>query len=191
MNTFSFLDPLFRYIDSGKLFRQPLQFLYYAFGVLMALLCIYGLVELYDKFRYADGIIYVYLILMTIVCVALAVFTVIFWFRRAGDLIKDMPENARFQAIPAVSNFLITWGEWIGIVGAVFTFCAFILSAIILSWSNYHAGEAFLSSLGGAIVGPVIFYLILLFFRLIGEQILAIGVIANNVKRIAHNTDKH
>ena len=183
------LDSMFRYIDSGRLFRQPFQILYYVFGVLMALFSLYSLSYWYDLSEYAGGVMYVYMFLMGLVVIAIAAFTVIFWFRRAGDLINDMPNNARFQAIPAVSNLLITFGEWLGICGAIVTFSGGILGALLLSWDAYDSGDAFLGFLAMAVIGVIICYLILVFFRLIGEQILAIGVIANNTRKIMHNTE--
>lgn len=190
MSKFSFLEPLFKYIDSGKLFRQPLQFIYYAIGILVALYVLYRLADVYDMASYIGGVYYLYAVLMTLVAIAAAIFTVLFWFRRSGDLIKDMPENARFQAIPAVSNLVITAGEWFGLVGAGVTFCAGIFGAILLPWNSYNVGEAILDMLAIAVIGPIVSYLLLLLFRLIGEQILALGVIANKTNRIAHNTEK-
>lgn len=186
-----FFGPFFDYIDSGKLFRQPFQFLYYLIGVLLALVILFRIADLYDGASYMGGVYYVFCVLMTLVLLAMTFFTVVYWFRRASTLIDDMPEKARFQAIPAVSNLIITFGEWLGLFAGVVTFFAGLFGAILLPWgNNYYIGFSFLQFLGVMVVGPIVSYLVLIILRLVGEQILAIGVIANNTRRIAKNTER-
>ena len=186
---FNFLDPLFKYLDGGKLFRQPFQILYYVIGVLACLGTLYCIVKFFDTVSWMKGIAYLYAVLMAIVCIATAVFTLLYWFRRAKEVSCDVPENARFLAIPAVGGFIITFAEWFGLVLAVICVCGGILSALILPLAvDYLAGQMFLSGLGMAVGGGILGYIIIILGRLFGEQILAIGAIANDARTIAKNT---
>lgn len=190
MKPFSFLNPLFNYIDGGKLFRQPFQILYYIIGIANALLMVFAMSGVIDMYRYYSGAIYVLFFFMGLVSLALAAFSVLYWFRRAAELKEHLKDGERFQAIPAVANLIIAGGEWFGITAAVFTFCLGIIGAIVIPLAvDYGAGASFLGAISIAIVGPIVSYILLILSRLFGEQILAIGVIANNTTRIARNTE--
>lgn len=188
---FKFLDPLFKYLDGGKLFRQPFQILYYVIGVLGCFGTLYYIVQVFDMVSYMKGVAYLYAVLMAIVCIAAAVFTLVYWFRRAKEVNCDVPDNARFLAIPAVGGFVITFAEWFGIVLAGIVVCGGILSALILPLAvDYEAGKVFLYGLAMAVGGGILGYIIIILGRLFGEQILAIGAIANDARTIAKNTSR-
>ena len=52
----SILEPLFNYIDGGKLFRQPFRILYYVLGVVFGLGIIYGVTKYtLDTLHYLKG----------------------------------------------------------------------------------------------------------------------------------------
>ena len=190
-NLFSFLNPLFNYIDGGKLFRQPFQLFYYLIGIVLALVQLYGIVKVFEIVEYLKGIAYLYAFLMSIVLIVSAFITIVFWIRRAQAINIDVPEDARFLAIPTVGGLIITIGEYLGIVGSFVTFCMGILSAIILPFAyKYGGGEVFLSGICLAVGGVIVSYIVLICMRLIGEQILAIGNIANDTREIVNNTRK-
>ena len=182
----SILDPVFRYIDSGKLFRLPFQILYYLIGVLCAIGSIWGIARVFELAKYMEGIAYLYAILATVVFLIAGALSVIYWFRKAKFVNWDVPENARFLAIPSVAGLIITFGEWLGLVGAFVMFCLGMLTAVILPFAvRYNPGGEFLAGLGMAILGPIFSYIALVFYRFIGEMILAVGNIANDTRRIA------
>ncbi|MBD5214059.1 MAG: hypothetical protein HDS75_04460 [Bacteroidales bacterium] len=173
------INPLFSFLDSGKLFKQPLMYLYYALGVAMCLLGIYFIVDNFDSFSYMPGAVKFYTIMMMLVLLAACVFSLMFWFHRANDLKNERFDETRFIAIPVVASLIRSIGEFLGLVLAYLGVCSGILTILILSFEDSTAiglglGELF----GGAIAG----YLLLVFFRYSAELILAIAAIANNTK---------
>ena len=186
----SILEPLFNYIDGGKLFRQPFRILYYVLGVVFGLGIIYGVTKYtLDTIHYLNGGAYVFAILMILVVIASGVFTIIYWFKRAKLVGVDIPENARFLAIPAISGFVIVFGEWLGLMIGVIGVCFGVLSAILLPITG-NGAEFFLTGLLMAVGAAIVGFINILFWRLIGEQILAIGSIANDCAEIRKNTAK-
>lgn len=183
---FSFLNPLFDYFDSGKLFRHPFKLFYWIIGIFFCLFCLYGIAFVFDYIKYMSGFAYVWAILMTIILLVLAVITLAFWFKRASQLNEEAAVNARFQAIPAVGVLIINISQWFCIVGTIICVFGGILGAIILSLSvDYGAGSIFWGGIATAIFGTLGVYLFMLLIRLLGEQILAIGSIANDTRKIA------
>lgn len=174
-----FLNPVFNFLDSGKLFKQPLMYLYYAIG---AALCVFGfikIIENFDGFSYYPGAYKFFIILMMFVLLAACVFTLLFWFRRANDLKKERFEDTRFIAIPVVASILRTFGEYLGILVAYLAVCYGVLSCLILSFEGVeYLKVGLISIFGGAIAG----YMIVVFFRYSAELILALAAIANNTK---------
>lgn len=185
----SILEPLFKYIDGGKMFKQPFKVLYYVFGVLTCLGCLYFITQVFDMVKALNGGAYVWAILMLVVLLAAGVFSLIYWFKRAKLVGCDIPENTRFLAIPAVAGLTITFGEWMGLVVMFVGGLWGLLFAILMPITG-NGADAFLVGLAitaGSIIGG---YLTIIFFRLLGEQILAIGAIANDTSVIAKNTKK-
>lgn len=185
----SFFDPVFNYVDSGKLFRQPFMWLYYIIGILEFVGCIWAITYVFDYIRYLNGGAYVFAILMVIACLAAGIFSLFFWFKRTKKIKENVPEHARFLAIPAVSTFIIHCGECNGIVVGFLGFCFGIFAAILLPITG-NGGDFFLIGICIAIVSLIVGYLIILFNRLLGESIFAIGAIANDVHHIKKNTNQ-
>lgn len=180
MGFFNLLDPVLNYIDSGKILRQPFMWFYYLLGVLAALLCFYGVVQVCDAFKYMNGMGTLGLILAIIVLIAMALYSIIYWFKRASNVNGDVPVGARFTAIPAIANFIRCLGEWWGIAfgvgGAVI--CLFLG---IFAAKYYGGGQLFL----GILICPIMGYVTLVFFRFLSESLLAIASIANDVHELA------
>lgn len=176
------LKPMFDYIDSGKLFRQPIQWLYYVLGVLFAIALLASISKTAEFFD-LGGTMVVVAVLVIILQIALAAFSVLFWIKRGDDMAHDTAVGARFVAIPAVANIIRCFGEFAGIVIAIFGIYVGVIAGIFWlfsSWRDY-VGCPFLIAIGGPVVG----YLILLINRFFAESMLAIASIANDTHELA------
>lgn len=183
---FSFFNPVFDYLDSGKLFRQPFRILYYIIGLTIALGCLFSIGLVFDFIKDFNAAAYIYAVVGVMVLVASAVFSFIYWWKRAQDINTDVSQKSRFQAIPAVSGLIINLGEWIGVVGAAITFVMGVVGAVILPMAEkYGNSHIFWKFIMIAVLGPIVAYIFWVIFRLIGEQILAIGTIASETRKIA------
>lgn len=176
------LKPMFDYIDSGKLFRQPIQWLYYVLGVIFAIALLASISRTAEFFD-LGGTMVVVAVLVIILQIALAAFSVLFWIKRGDDMAHDTAVGARFVAIPAVANIIRCFGEFAGIVIAIFGIYVGVIAGIFWlfsSWRDY-VGCPFLIAIGGPVVG----YLILLINRFFAESMLAIASIANDTHELA------
>lgn len=181
---FNFLDPMFNYIDKGKLFRQPFMWLYYLIGVGCALWLLYSLGNIFDQFKHSKGSVTIMLILLIILVLAIAVFSVMYWFKRATQVNSDMPANSRFFAIPAVANLMRCLGEFSGIVIAGAGAYVSLFTAIFAS-DNYFMRDMAAYGLLGVVVCPIIGYIVLVVTRFFSESVLAIASIANDTRELA------
>ncbi len=183
---FDLIKPLTDYIDSGKFFRQPLQWLYYAIGVLCALLPFYVIYEMADKyvFRYAEGKEMFALILILLGLFVVCFGSFLLWFNRAAKLPSLMHEDAKFVAVPAVANFIQTIGEFYGLFFGIFGFYA----CLILTIFDYYLPLPMINETGIAamIMFPIIGYIVVVGCRYIAELVLSIADIANNTDKIAN-----
>lgn len=175
-----YLNPLFEYLESGKLFRQPLMFLYYLIGIAACIGGIYKISEIFDGFDYMRGTYKVFIILEMLVLVALSLFSLLFWFHRAGAVKNDRFENTRFLAIPVVANLLRSFGEWLGFVLAIAGACTGVLTILLLT--SQGGGVAFRQGVVMLVGGPLMGYIILVLFRYVSEMSLTYAEIANNTK---------
>lgn len=183
-NFLSILDPMFSYIDKGKLFRQPFMWLYYLIGSVLAIACLYGLTNVFDGFKHSRGGVTFFLILMIILLLAVAVFSIMYWFKRATQVNTGMPKNSRFFAIPAVANLLRCLGEWSGIVLA----CAgayISLFASILASNDPMFSQIASYGFAGVVLFPIFGYVLIVFTRFLSESTLAIASIANDTRELA------
>lgn len=186
-NFFNLLKPLTDYIDSGRFFRQPLQWLYYVIGVLCVLSPLYLLYILIESriFKYADGgdifAIILILLIFSLVCFG----GMLLWFARAKKLPELLPENSKFIAVPAFANFLQTTGEFLGLFIGVFGFLGGILCTLFgVGLGNEIPIIA--SSLPASILCVIYGFLTVVGFRVISELILAIADIANNAEKLTN-----
>lgn len=178
-----FLNPLFNYLDSGKLFKQPLMLLYYVIGVALSVYGFVKIVELFDSFSLVEGIYKFYFTLIAIVLLVACAFTLMFWFHRAGDLMKERFEDTHFVAIPVVASLLRTFGEYLGLLLAYLGVTIGALTIVILVFADEGGGkDALKSGLIYIFGGPIVGYLSIVFFRYSAELIMALAAIANNTK---------
>ena len=183
---FDIIKPLTDYIDSGKFFRQPLQWLYYVIGCLCALFPFYVIYELIDKyvFKYADGKETFALILVLLILIAVCFGSFLLWFNRAQKLPELLKPDSKFVAVPAVANFIQTSGEFYGLFLGVFGF----LSSLILTLFDFYVPIPFMTEVGfgATVMFPIVGYVIVVGCRYIAELVLSIADIANNTDKIAN-----
>lgn len=178
------LKPLFDYIDSGKLFRQPIQWLYYAQGVVFAIFMLYSISLTSYMFK-IGGIAIVVAVFIIILMIALSAFSVLYWFKRGNDVGIDTPKGARFVAIPVIANIVRCFGEYVGIVMAVSGVFIGVFAGIFWLFSKELQYIMDICPFILIVVGPVVGYLHLLFNRFISEMMLAIASIANDTHELA------
>lgn len=188
-NFFNLFDPVANYIDSGRVFRQPLQWLYYLIGGLCGILPLYAIYYIIDSriLKYAPGSVIFAVLLIWIILVVTCAVSLLLWFNRAKKLPSLLTDNSKFVAVPAIANLIQTFGEWIGIATALFGFPSCLIAALFAS--NY--GIPYVSELGvaGAFECVIVGYIYLIISRYLAELILSIAEIANNSKKIADNSD--
>lgn len=182
-NFFNILDPMFKYIDKGKLFRQPFMWLYYLLGVVTAIMCLYRLGDIFDAFKYTKGSVTVFLILLIPLIFVIAIFSVLYWFKRATQVNANMPANSRFFAIPAVANLIRCLGEWAGIVVACAGAYMSLFGSILAqnSFIGNYASYGFI----GVVICPIVGYIIIVLTRFLSESTLALASIANDTHELA------
>lgn len=178
------LKPLFDYIDSGKLFRQPIQWLYYALGVVFAIFMLYSISLTSVMFK-IGGIAIVVAVFIIILMIALSAFSVLYWFKRGNDVRIDTPRDARFVAIPVIANIVRCFGEYVGIVMAVSGVFIGVFAGIFWLFSKELQYIMDICPFILIVVGPVVGYLHLLINRYISERMLAIASIANDTHELA------
>lgn len=178
------LKPLFDYIDSGKLFRQPIQWLYYALGVVFAIFMLYSISLTSVMFK-IGGIAIVVAVFIIILMIALSAFSVLYWFKRGNDVRIDTPMGARFVAIPVIANIVRCFGEYVGIVMAVSGVFIGVFAGIFWLFSKELQYIMYICPFILIVVGPVVGYLHLLINRYISETMLAIASIANDTHELA------
>lgn len=160
------------------------MWLYYLIGVGCALWLLYSLGNIFDQFKHSKGSVTIMLILLIILVLAIAVFSVMYWFKRATQVNSDMPANSRFFAIPAVANLMRCLGEFSGIVIAGAGAYVSLFTAIFAS-DNYFMRDMAAYGLLGVIVCPIIGYIVLVVTRFFSESVLAIASIANDTRELA------
>lgn len=178
------LKPMFDYIDSGKLFRQPIQWLYYALGVFLAIFMLYSISTTSDMFK-IGGVAIVVAVFLIILMIALAAFSLLYWFKRGNDVKIDTPKGARFVAIPVIANIIRCFGEYAGIVMAVSGVFIGVIAGIFWLFSRELQYIIDICPFILIIAGPVVGYLQLLVNRFLSESMLAIASIANDVRELA------
>jgi hypothetical protein len=186
MNSFlHFIDPYLAYIDTGKLFRHPMKFLYGLLAIVSLVLPIVLFIGAARNgiFRSGFGGVVAFLLIWFIIAFACWLGFQLWWDRkdRLADIVNSDDE---FAATPIFSHFVQTLGEWSG------TFVAIVGAGISLIGGLFgNAGRVVYSLglpdfLGGAIWGvflmPLFGLLMIIVFRLVAEQLRALVSIANN-----------
>ncbi len=192
----SFLDPVWRYIDNGSFFREPFRWLYIAIAALNLLfpfVVIFLSVES-GIFKYMPGGAIFAFVLVFILLLALGAMSFLLWMNRQKKLKEMSHETNEFVAIPMVSHFIQTLGEWmgfyIGILGCVASLLFMLfgggdMMGRVIGDSLLPLGTGIVM----VIVYPIMGFLIVVSARLLAELYRALASIANNTKRISSHID--
>lgn len=193
---FSFLDPVWRYIDNGSFFREPFRWLYIAIAALNLLfpfVVIFLSIES-GIFKYMPGGAIFACVLIFILLLALAAMSFLLWMNRQKKLKDMLHEKNEFVAIPMVSHFIQTLGEWIGFYIGIFGCVASLLFMLFGGGDMMGRviGDSLLPLGTGivmVVVYPIMGFLIVVSARLLAELYRALASIANNTKRISSHID--
>lgn len=184
---FSFFDPVLKYIDTGKFFREPFRWLYAILAILNLLTPIVLLVMAInnDLFQYGGGRMIAAFILVWLVIAFVSWLGFQIWWNRREKVYAAATAHDDFVAIPVFSHFIQTFGEWagmfVGIGGALLT----LIAAIFL---NGDASMLRLPLVGsGALINivlhPIYGFIIVVVTRAAAETFRALAAIANNTKK--------
>lgn len=113
---FSFFEPVLKYIDTGKFFREPFRWLYAILAILNLLTPIVLLVMAInnDLFRYGGGRMIAAFILVWLVIAFVSWLGFQIWWNRREKVYAAATAHDDFVAIPVFSHFIQTFGEWAG-----------------------------------------------------------------------------
>ncbi|MDR3350887.1 MAG: hypothetical protein LBN98_04500 [Prevotellaceae bacterium] len=188
----SFFDPFFAYIDTGKIFRKPFAWLYglfALFNVLLPFIILYWMIsgELFSLL--SAGQIFG-LILLWLVIVVGAWFSVLLWWNRLAKVSNLTGDKDDFVVTPAFAHLMQTFGEWLGGYVAIVGCLSALLSWLFLPsdvvaqlFSTLGLGGLFGMGAAGIVVAPLYGFLILIVFRYAAELSRALACIANNTKK--------
>lgn len=190
----SFISPVLQNIDKGNFLLKPMQWLFSVLAVGLLLSPLGTIAELSVQNVFDNASMFAFII--AIFCLFMGWIGFQIWWNRKIHLAKNIQAENEYKAIPLLSYFLQTMGEWYGayiaIMGVGTTlatvfltksssfFVGYKLSAFYLvlpddiDYSNFIEG-ILLSLIGG--------FLIVIIFRYAAEFIRAIASIANNTKK--------
>lgn len=189
---FAFFEPVWRFIDNGSFFREPFRWLYVAIAILnllFPLVAIFGTIGS-GVFKYMSGGAIFAAILVFILLIALGIMSFVLWMDRQKKLKELLHEDNEFVAIPMVSHFIQTLGEWFGFYLGLFGCVASLLFMLF-------GGSEMLGQFGGSllpwgsgvmmiIIYPILGFLIVVSARLLAELYRAMASIANSAKCISN-----
>jgi hypothetical protein len=185
---FTFIRPYLGYIDSGKMFRQPIGYVYLALAIINALLPLYIMYQAADHnvFDAPAKVVVVFLILWLIIAAAGWVSFQIWWDRKS-KVNETSSEGDEFVAIPVYSHFVQTAGEWAGTWFAVVGFFFGIFTELVeesrMIGSYIPGGFLRGGGIESAIISVIAGYLIIVLSRAAAEMLRAIVSIANNTRK--------
>lgn len=113
---FAFFESVWGYIDKGSFFREPFKWLY---GVISFLNLLFPLFVIYNvsvsgAFDFMSGGEVVACILVFLLFIFLGIMSFSLWMNRLKKLKFTFDDKNDFIAIPVVSHFIQTVGEWVG-----------------------------------------------------------------------------
>ena len=185
---FTFIKPYLGYIDSGKMFRQPIGYVYMAIAVLNALMPLYIMYNAADHhmFDAPAKVIVVFIILWVIIAVACWISFQLWWDRK-NTVTTTSAEGDEYVAMPLYSHLIQTFGEWAGtwfaVVGLFFGIFTELVEESRVIGKFIPGGYLKSGGIESAIISVVIGYLIIILSRAFAEMIRALVAIANNTKK--------
>lgn len=185
----SFFKPVFDYIDSGALFRDPFKWLYGAAAILNLLfpfLVLYGFTET-GIFSFG-GKFATFAILITLILIAAGWFSFQLWWNRMDKVAKITTPNDDFALTPVFAHLIQTSGEWFGCYIAIVGTLASLFATILLNGEGdqilSNSPLSFMSaSVAGIITMPITGFFVICFSRFSAEMAKALVCIANNTKK--------
>lgn len=187
---FAFFDKVWNYIDNGKFYREPFRWLYAVIAALNLLFPLYVIYMATDsrilKFL-SEGEVFA-CVLIFLLFIFLGIMSAHLWFNRQKKVKEYLQEDNDFVAIPVVSHFIQTLGEWLGFylgVGGCIISLIFVIFGLdsyvgdILGGGFLHIGSGFIM----VIIYPIMGFLVVVSGRLLAELYRALASIANNTKR--------
>lgn len=191
---FTFIRPYLGYIDSGKMFRQPIGYVYLALAIINALLPLYIMYEAVDNDFFANPadlpghgkLVVIFMFLWVIIAIAGWVSFQLWWDRKS-KVNETSSEGDEFVAIPVYSHFVQTFGEWAGTWFAVVGFFFGIFTELVeesrMIGSFIPGGFLRGGGIESAIISVITGYLIIVLSRAAAEMLRAIVSIANNTRK--------
>lgn len=185
---FSFFNPMLKYIDDGKFFREPFKWLYAVLAILNLLAPLGALYVIIDSgfFDIASGGMIVSFILMWLILCFVLWLGFQLWWNRREKVYHASAQGDDFVAIPVYSHFIQTIGEWIGVLvgigGPLFTLIALIFGAngqITATLMKVPFGP----NIWYIILLPICGFLIVVMARALAEMLRALAAIANNTRK--------
>lgn len=184
---FSFFEPVLKYIDTGKFFREPFRWLYAILAILNLLFPIVLLVRAIesDLFRLGGGGLITVFIFIWIVVVFISWIGFQIWWNRRKKIYSIVTGHDDFVAIPVFSNFIQTFGEWLGMLIGIGNPMLILIVAVFLKGDTSMLRLPLVGS--GALINIVLYpiygFMIIVVARVMAETFRALAAIANNTKK--------
>ena len=185
---FTFAKPYLEFISKEKLYSL-FYFVMAAISLIIPFVILYASIDM-GVFKAPAKYVFAFVFIWLVIGFACFIGFQLWWDRRKNVTNMD---SAEFIAIPAFSEILQTFGEWLGtlfgIIGAGSALIALIFLGGDLSLFRGIAGMGSIMGFGaaGIITCPIIGILIIIFFRILAESLRIVAALANNTKEIAKN----
>lgn len=185
---FTFFELVWGYIDRGTFYREPFRWLYGTVSVLNLLFPPYIIYTVTDSgvFEFLSGGDIVACVLVFLLLIFLGIMSFSLWMDRKKKMKDILLDNSDFVAIPMVSHFIQTLGEWLGFyfgVGGCVISLFFVVFGLGDSLGQLFGILPLGTGLSMVVIYPIVGYLIVVSGRLIAELYRALASIANNTKR--------
>jgi hypothetical protein len=187
---FTLIRPYLGYIDSGKMFREPIGSVYIILAILNLVFPIYVLIKAIKNhiFQESTEIVSVFIVFWIILGLT-GWISFQLWWDRNEKINKTSKEGDDFTAIPVYSHFIQTLGEWFGTYIAIIGFFFGIGTAIVKK-SDLIIGQSIPGAsalIGGGVAYGLLSllagYLIIFLSRAAAEMLRAVVSIANNTRK--------
>lgn len=202
MKITSWISKILDVIDNGSFFRVPMEYCYRIIGVLSMCLCsIIGLsfpylfIEEMDRafsstfFAFVDGAA------LAVFFIAMGLFLLYFWFKRAKQLNERIPNGSDTVTIPIIADFIQCSHECTGLIYMIFIPIALIFFGFVGQFGLDHLDATsaiafFILAIPVSVVFILIGFGIVLLGHFIGERLRAIATIVNNTSEIKKSVQK-
>ena len=174
---FSFFEPVLKYIDTGKFFREPFRWLYAILAILNLLTPIVLLVMAInnDLFRYGGGRMIAAFILVWLVIAFVSWLGFQIWWNRREKVYAAATAHDDFVAIPVFSHF---GGALLTLIAAIFLNGDASMLRMMGTGAFFGSG-----SLIYIVLNPIYGFIIVVVTRAAAETFRALAAIANNTKK--------